>query len=272
MGLVEEPSKEGAQGNFVQEAFARWRELTENLPKDFPGRFPNGWYRFDYALVGDVKDLELHRFRDALKNAVVDHTGWPLFLFLRTPEREPYEADGVIEWWIKPREGQQNNRLNDAAHCDFWRAAPPGRAFIIRGYQEDGEETFDPRTIFDTTLPIWRMGEALLHARNLASAIADDPYATKVHFRALYTGLGGRVLRSWANPLTDLFVEGSASRSDEAALETTASVQEIEDDLGKVLHPMVASLFERFGVTGLSVDRVRAEVERLKHGRFNVRS
>ncbi|HZY12379.1 MAG TPA: transcriptional regulator, partial [Beijerinckiaceae bacterium] len=130
-----------------------------------------------------------------------------------------------------------------------------------------------PRTIFDTTLPIWRMGEALLHARNLAGAIADDPHATKVQFRALYTGLSGRVLRSWANPLTDLFVKGSgASRSDEAALEISASVHEIEDDLGKVLHPMVASLFERFGVTGLPVDWVRTEVERLKQGRFNVRS
>lgn len=39
-------------------------------------------------------------------------------------------------------------------------AAPTGRAFIMRGYLEDGQDTFPPWTIFDTTLPIWRLGEA----------------------------------------------------------------------------------------------------------------
>src|ERR1700694_1974457 len=39
VGLLEEPGKEGAQGAFVQEAFARWRELTAKLPPDSPGRF-----------------------------------------------------------------------------------------------------------------------------------------------------------------------------------------------------------------------------------------
>lgn len=272
VGLVEEPNKEGAQGTFVQEAFARWRELTAKLPEHSPGRFPDGWYRFDYALEGEIKELELHQFRDRLKDAVVPNTGWPLFLFLTRHELEPREVDGVIECWLKPSDAGANRPLGDAAHCDFWRAAPAGRAFAMRGYQEDSQDTFAPHTVFDTTLPIWRMGEALLHAKNLADAIADDPSKVTVRFRALYTGLSGRVLRSWANPLTDLFVEGGAARSDEAALEAAVPLKEIETDLGKALHPMVASLFERFGVTGLSVDRVSAELERMKKGQFNVRS
>jgi transcriptional regulator with XRE-family HTH domain len=52
IGLIDEPPEHGAQDIFVREAFARWRSLTERLPPDSPGRFPNGWYRFDYHLDG----------------------------------------------------------------------------------------------------------------------------------------------------------------------------------------------------------------------------
>jgi hypothetical protein len=68
---------------------------------------------------------------------------------------------------------------------------------------------------------------------------------------------------------SDLIFEGGAARSDEALLETTVSVQDIKEKLADVLHPLVASLFERFGVSGLSVERVRAEVGRLTENSFH---
>jgi transcriptional regulator with XRE-family HTH domain len=269
VGLVVEPMEEGAQEAFVQDAFARWRELTAKLPDDSPGRFPNGWFRFDYALEGEIKEVELHRLPTILRDAVVPHTGWPLFLFSGRGDLEPREVDGVIECWLKPADAGVNRPFGDPAHCDFWRVAPNGRAFLIRGYQEDSQDTFPPRTIFDTTLPTWRMGECLLHARQLATQIAADPLKTKVRFRALYTGLSGRVLRAWANPLSDLMFEGGGARSDEAILETVIPVDEIETKLAEHLHPLIASLFERFGVAGLSIDRVAAEIARMKASRFN---
>jgi transcriptional regulator with XRE-family HTH domain len=269
VGLVEEPAEGGAQEAFVQEAFARWRALTDKLPEDSAGRFPDGWYRIDYALEGEIKNIELHRLPAILREAVVPHTTWPLFLFFGRPELHPKEVDGVIECWLKPADTGANQPLGDAAHCDFWRVAPTGRAFIIRGYQEDSQETFAPRTIFDTTLPTWRLGEALLHAENIAQQLAIKPAETKVHLRALYTGLSGRVLSSWANPLSDLMFEGGAARSDEAMLETVVSVNEIASKLAEHLHPLIASLFERFGVTGLSIDRVAAELEKMKKNHFS---
>lgn len=273
VGLVAQPGMGGAQETFVQDAFKRWRELTAPLPEDSPGRFPGGWYRFDYALEGELKNAELHKLAPILRQIMVMHTGWPLFLFPGRAELEPHEVDGVIECWLKPADAGANRPLGDAAHCDFWRIAPTGRAFIIRGYQEDSQDTFAPRTIFDTTLPTWRMGECLLHAQALASQLAVDPAKTKVRFRALYTGLSGRVLRAWGNPFSDLMFEGGAARSDEAMLEATVPVEDIETKLAEHLHPLVASLFERFGVTGLSVDRVAAELDRSRANRFgSVRS
>jgi hypothetical protein len=138
----------------------------------------------------------------------------------------------------------------------------------IRGYQEDSQDTFPPHTIFDTTLPTWRLGEALLHAEALAGFLAQDKGQTKVRLRVLYTGLRGRILRAWANPMADLFMEGGAARSDEAMLETVISVPEIKTKLATHLHPLIASLFERFGVTGLSVERVEAELNKMQSNHF----
>lgn len=268
VGLVEEPAEDGAQEVFVQEAFARWRTLTEKLPKDSPARFPHGWYRFDYALEGDLKDIELHRFEDILTKAVTRHTGWPVFWVPTRADIAPKEIDGVIECWLAPADGKTERALNDPAHCDFWRAAPTGRMFLIRGYQEDGQETFAPGKIFDTGLPIWRMGEALLHAASLASLLKrDEKSATTVKFRALYTGLTGRVLKAWANPFVNLVVEGSAARSDEAMLEAVIPADDMEKNLATHIFPLVASLYERFGVTGLSLKTVQDEVERLQKSR-----
>jgi transcriptional regulator with XRE-family HTH domain len=269
VGLVDEPAENGAQEVFVQEAFSRWQALTAKLSDDSPARFPHGWYRIDYALEGDLKEVELHKFQQILAEAELRLTGWPVFWVPTRHDLIPREVNGVIECWLRPATDDTPRGRSDAAHCDFWRAAPTGRMFLIRGYQEDSEDTFPPATIFDTGLPIWRLGEALLHAARLAQLLRkDEGSQITVRFRVLYTGLLGRILKAWANPLADLLVEGAAARSDEAMLETTVSANAIEKDLASVVFPLVASLYERFGVTGLAVDRVRAEVERLQHSRM----
>lgn len=270
VGLVEEPVEDGAQERFVQDAFTRWRELTAKLPKDSPARFPHGWYRIDYALEGDLQQLGLHELQAVIARDKLRNTGWPMFVSLTRDDLRPYEHDGVVECWVKP-EGAGVERVvtADAAHCDFWRAAPNGRFMLIRGYQEDAQETFKPRTILDTTLPIWRVAEGLLHAARMATALKSDAAGDiVVRFRVLYTGLAGRVLRAWANPLADLLVEGGAARSDEALLETVAPAKDIEANLAAHVTPLIASLYERFGVTGVSPQQVAGEVERFLKGRF----
>jgi transcriptional regulator with XRE-family HTH domain len=263
VGLVDERAEDGAQDAFVRETFTRWRTLTDALPNDSPGRFPHGWYRFDYCLEGDLKSVSLTEYEDILRQAVTRHTGWPVFLVPQRPDIAPREVDGTIECWLSPQRESVDRLLNDPAHCDYWRATPTGRLFLIRGYQEDGQETFPPGSILDTTLPIWRMGEALLHAERLASLLQKDVSPVTVRFRALYSGLSGRVLRSWASPLSEMLVEGRAARGDEAVLEAILPATDMTNRLAEHIFPLVSSLYERFGVTGLAVSRVRAEVDRL---------
>ncbi len=270
VGLVDEPNEGDTQTRFVREAFERWRNLVAPLPLDCPARFPNGWVRFDYWLEGDLKTPELPAFERLLEEAVVRKTGWPPFWLPTREASQPVEVDGLIECWLAPKSEEIARGFNDPAHCDFWRAAPSAHLFLIRGFQEDGAETFPAGTIFDTTLPLWRMGEVLLHAAKLASLLRKNAdTAVTVYFRATFTGLRGRVLRPWASPLSDRFIEGHAASSDEAVLETRFSANDIERRLAEHLHPLMTSLYERFGVTGLSLKRVDEEVQRLLSSRIN---
>jgi transcriptional regulator with XRE-family HTH domain len=177
----------------------------------------------------------------------------------------PRDVGGAIEVWVRPEgEGVTRNLTSDPAHCDFWRALPSGRLFLIRGYQEDGQETFPPGSVFDTTLPVWRMGEALLHAERPAGLMQKSADSSvTVRFRALYTGLAGRLLRNWANPISELLLEGRPARSDEVLLEAEMSAHDISSRLSEILLPMMASIYERFGVVGLTTSRIDAEVSRL---------
>ncbi len=268
VGLVDEPADDDAQEVFVRDSFARWQDLTAKLPARSGARFPHGWYRIDYVLEGDLRTVELQELQVILQKAALRNTGWPMFRVSPRAELAPREVDGTLEAWFPPESTGVERAFDGAAHCDFWRATPTGRMFLIRGFQEDDQETFPPGTIFDATLPVWRLSEALLHAVRLAAALKRNAEsAITIRFRALFSGLSGRVLRSWANPLSDLFVEGAPARSDEAMLEIVASPGEIEGNLTRHVAPLVGSLFERFSITGPAAGRIENEIERFRKSR-----
>src|SRR3546814_2345466 len=77
-------------------------------------------------------------FERILEKAVVRKTGWPPFWFPTREAIRPREVDGLVECWLAPQGDEVERGFNDPAHCDFWRAAPSGRMFLIRGYQEIG--------------------------------------------------------------------------------------------------------------------------------------
>jgi len=269
LGLLDEAAGQGPQEVFVREAFDRWRSLTTRLPKGAASRFPHGFYRFDYCLEGDLTSPGLKGLEDILGKSVISHASWPLFRIPRQSETPTREVDGALECWLGSEEAVSANRsFRDAAHSDFWRATPEARLFVIRGYQEDAQETFPPGTIMDTTLPIWRMGEALLHAEKLAALMRNsDSALITIRFRALYSGLSGRLLRSWASPLAGNLIEGHAAGGDEAVLETVIPAENVSGRLSEHLFPLISSLYERFGVVGLSENRVKAEVDRFLDSR-----
>jgi transcriptional regulator with XRE-family HTH domain len=192
-----------------------------------------------------------------------------MFVIMTRSEFKPQEIDGLVEAWMKPDDGTKLRALADPAHCDFWRAAPSGRFFIMRGYQEDAQETVPPGTIFDTTLPIWRLGEGLLHGARMAALLKEDAKSeVNVRFRARYSGLAGRVLRSLNPGSIGLLHDAHAAKSDEAILETALPAHKIEEDLAAAVHPLISSLYERFSVPQIHSEFVAGEIARFRQGRF----
>lgn len=166
---------------------SRFEELVKaKLPDETPSRYSRGFWTAAYSLIGGLQEHDLSDFRDILRKAVGRETGWPAWRIPGRPELEPYPCDGVIECWMA------DSSSCDAAHSDFWRASPKGKMFLLRGYDEDGEETPHPGTTLIHTLPIWRVGECLLHAERLARIVGDDE--TRVYFRYEWEGLRGRSL------------------------------------------------------------------------------
>lgn len=67
-----------------------------------------------------------------------------------------------------------------------------------------------------------------------------DPDQIKVRLRVLYTGLRGRQLKNWANPLSGMFMEGRPARSDEVLLEAEVPVANLKERLPEHLLPLVS--------------------------------
>jgi transcriptional regulator with XRE-family HTH domain len=166
-------------------SLARWEQVVARSSSDSLVRFPSGHLAIAYRLVGNLTRLSLTDLREALDRAQVPHTGWPEFSVPRRYENRPYIQDDNLECWIA-RDGEEHG----LAHDDFWRASPDGYFFMIRGHQED-ERTL-PKTAFDTTLATWRVGEALLHAANMARELGDP--SAQVTIIVEWTGLAGRML------------------------------------------------------------------------------
>jgi transcriptional regulator with XRE-family HTH domain len=191
-----------------------------------------GAWSVAYTALGS--SLSLSQLKTALNEVHGHETGWPPWWVPTRNEIRPEPREGGIECWIK------DNAETQAGHADFWRAEPGVRLFLLRGYQED-EITGQPGAVLDLTLPIWRVGECLLHASRMARYVS----APTVKFLVHWTGLDGRELRSIASP-EQLMPPGRVCHQDTISTYVQTTPNEIEDRLPSLVEALVASLFELF--------------------------
>jgi hypothetical protein len=173
----------------------------------------------------------------------------------------PRVVDGLIEAWLGPPDGDRFQR--DAAHCDFWRVNRDSQFFLLRGFDEDATERVRPGQAFDATLPIWRIGEAMLFVARFARALDENPL---ISVRCKYVGLSGRTLTSVSGRRA--FFGDRRTVDDEALLSAQATAEEFEDNLTEVLHPMLVPLYERFDFFDLPLRLVAEELTEMRRNRF----
>lgn len=205
----QEPAAVVRLNSYISQARTRWETLVQPLPKDSPARFPHGSWEIGATIDGRFENKNPAQFRDALRRALKNHSGWPPFVFI---EREPYHprlVDGSIESWHGP---DSDGSVDSPAHCDFWRIGLDGSFYIRRGYDEDGgRRGSQPKATFDITTPTWRVGEVLTQIHYVATMLAAEGNLVA---RFKWTGLGGRRLVSVGNPNRLLISSGMAHQEE----------------------------------------------------------
>jgi hypothetical protein len=244
---------------WLESSLARWAELVASAPGKSGVRFPHGHFAVAYRLVGALNRLPLSDLLEALRQWVIRHTGWPMFSVPARQEVEPYIQNGCIECW-RARDGQDHG----PAYSDFWRVSPDGKLFFIRWHQEDDPEyRRAPGKVFDIALPTWRVGEALLHAANMATAFGDR--TAQVTMMVEWTGLRGRALtsldgRRWISE--NHFAQQETFRNN-----LTVQADQIENSLPELVGTLVIPLYELFGFFRLPRVLPAEELARMRANR-----
>ena len=261
---LEQPPEPARLDEWISSARTRWNGLIEALPQEDGARFPHGRYCIAYEIVGDPKQILPAQFPEILRASVVRHTGWPPFWYPTRAGIEPYPIDGVVECWLGGEGG-------DAAHSDFWRIHPDGLACLMRGYQEDGGDIQRPgqanipaNSVFDVTLPVWRVGEVLLHAGRLAANLFEG--STTIRFSATYEGLAGRSLVS-LNGRRAMW-DKRVAHQDAITVNTYIDAHAIDPNLPEIVHPLLSPLYALFDFFELPMSLVVEELARMRAGGY----
>lgn len=244
---------------WLEASTERWGELAESLSANNSGRLRHGHYSIGYRLVAD--GLEPHRapeLLEALRRGIVRHTGWPPFVVLNRGEVAPYPYDDGVECWMG-----YDNAERDPGTADYWRATHNGEFFLLRGYQEDGHDNdpAEPGHAFDLTLPVWRIGEVLLHAASMADQFGVPD--ARVVMVCEWTGLRGRNLVSWANPRR-MMSGGNIAKQPQFRNDISVQADSIRDGLPELVDQIVRPLFELFDFFKLPPALVTEELARMR--------
>lgn len=216
-----------------------------------------GTYRFSYR-VRDATPLTSSASLRQLMSSIRGWTGWRPWWVPENTTR-PYSADeGVLECWMIG----DGNSFRDPAHADFWRASQQGLFYLVRGYGEDSTDKQKPGTVLSFSLLVWRVGEALFHAKQVAERLA--PGLGVVDFSASWSGLVGRRPTDWPSRTFDIYeFDAEPTRRERVLSSLTFSVDELEQDLGGVVERVLHPLYDAFMAAPLT-RVIEAELDEMR--------
>ncbi len=247
---------------FAEASRERWSDLIVALPEGDVARLPHGRYEMTFEIEGFEELPSLVQLRARLQRAgEIRHTGWGPFVSLTRPELAPQPRANAIEAWLGPPDDDRFQR--DAGHCDFWRVDREGHFYLLRGMQEDDVERAEPGSLFDITLPVWRIGEAMLFVSRFAREEDANP---TINVRVKYEGLRGRSLTSLSG--RRFIMDGRRSIDDQISLSTRATASEIDENLSEILFAMLTPLYELCEFFELPRSLVTDELTEMRRNRF----
>ena len=194
--------------------------------------------------LGHTSEHEANaEFLDLLRAADPRYTGWPPWLDSRgfaEASTRPFVADEMWHALLS-----QTDRVK---HFDYQLWDPKGR-FYLRRYLEDDVQPADrgpaPREVLDFSLTIIRCAEAVATCAAFARAMGCDPEKTELAFAFRWTGLSGRLLRSWTQPRRPLYGYDKSAQ-DEITVTFSMYLSTPESAIGSLLVAPLGKVFQLF--------------------------
>ena len=193
----------------------------------------------DPSKPGEVPTKE---FMNKISASNPHYSGWPTWQDSRDFAREthrPYVLDGIWQALIVQLDRGWSK------HVEFLRFDPVGQFSLQRVMQDDLSDKVRLGTAMDVVLMIYRVAEVLAVGVSMARSLGWDPNAT-AGFAFRWSGLNGRQLCSWTNPLRWSGGEGSQSRSGAAESYVEVPLKTPHSALAPHVGEAVAHLFVSF--------------------------
>ena len=156
-------------------------------------------------------------FLNTIAAANPNYTGWPVWLDSSSFTDESSRPKWVEKTW----QSLIISRQSWSDHIDFIRLDPRGEFYLWRILQDDlNPDRVQPRKVLDPILVTMRVSEAIAVGIVEARALGWREDA-KLGFAFRWTGIDGRRLSPWANPLVSI---GAIDEAHESAVQSFVEV------------------------------------------------
>lgn len=187
--------------------------------------------------------LDLNSFASLLGASNPSYTGWPVWLDSRTfstAEHRPYVMNGAWHTLIV------TDSSRGFRHVDFMLEDPRGRFYSYRALEDDvtlSQNAPEPGKALDGILPVLRVWEAIAVGLAFAKALQADEQAN-LQFMFRWTGLAGRELVSWADPMR--YITPRTAIQDEVTSKISVPLETPLSAIAEHVKAAVRPLFEIF--------------------------
>ncbi|MBN3755912.1 ATP-binding protein [Paraburkholderia sp. Tr-20389] len=213
-----------------------------------------GYFEFAAVISGRLKaGLEPDRSLLNLMTAANRRlTGRPFFSAVRTSSEPKWAPQHVNDGWetvvIDPTH----------AYIDFWRVQADGKLYTVRGFDEDLRGA---NKTLGISIPIWRVGDALVEALAIARQMVDAAAEANLHVALRWTSLAGRRLSSDGQWFVSF--AGSVARDDSAVSQLTVPVDLPDSAVSQHVALGLKPLYRRFEGMEIEQQMVEAEIKKL---------
>ncbi|MBU0975277.1 MAG: hypothetical protein ABIE03_06020 [Patescibacteria group bacterium] len=196
-----------------------------------------GSFEVFHYMPNNYKDYKTETLKDALKNAELDRTGWPIGAYLSRENLKPRpQSDGGIK---------AEYTGSFFLRFDYWYAKTKGEFYFSRNLDSDSKESkVKPNSLlyFDTL--VWRVAEAIEHCISYYRSLNVNEQE-QIKIKLTLYGLRNRVLSAW-NPSRASTLFKYVCDTEKSSWETEISLENLIKTLDEVIYDAVKKLVLMF--------------------------